>query len=204
MTAHRYYRPPLAGLLAGAPDLRDGLCQPGNSTLPPGSWDCDASPAAAVAAIAECGRCPVLGRCRAWLDGLPRRDRPSGVVAGRRIAYLWYARDDDDVDLRSASTAVTAAPATATATARPPAARKYTSAKKARNLAYHAAHRAEILARKLAYHAARADEVNAARRAARAADPEAVRAAQRAYYEQNRDQVNERRRAKRRTETPPQ
>jgi hypothetical protein len=33
-------------------------------------------------ALAVCQRCRELPRCRAWLDSLPRKQWPSGVVAG--------------------------------------------------------------------------------------------------------------------------
>jgi hypothetical protein len=33
-------------------------------------------------ALGLCSHCPSLDRCRSWLDGLPRRHRPFGVVAG--------------------------------------------------------------------------------------------------------------------------
>jgi Transcription factor WhiB len=38
------------------------------------------------AAQAICRTCPALRDCRTWLDGLPRSERPSGIVAGRYIA----------------------------------------------------------------------------------------------------------------------
>ncbi len=33
-------------------------------------------------ALELCARCPSLGRCRDWLDSLPRSKKPRGVVAG--------------------------------------------------------------------------------------------------------------------------
>jgi len=41
---------------------------------------------AITAAKALCTACPVLGACRRWLSGLPRYQRPCGVVAGRYLA----------------------------------------------------------------------------------------------------------------------
>ncbi|MCV7191485.1 hypothetical protein [Mycolicibacterium brumae] len=35
------------------------------------------------AAIALCESCPALRECGEWASGLPPRDRPRGVVAGR-------------------------------------------------------------------------------------------------------------------------
>jgi hypothetical protein len=34
-------------------------------------------------AVALCARCPALDACRAWVDRLEYRARPSGVIAGR-------------------------------------------------------------------------------------------------------------------------
>jgi hypothetical protein len=35
-------------------------------------------------------QCPALDACRAWLDSLPPRRRPEGVVAGQFIeSYIW-------------------------------------------------------------------------------------------------------------------
>lgn len=33
-------------------------------------------------ALRVCASCPVLARCRDWLESLPPRERPAGVVAG--------------------------------------------------------------------------------------------------------------------------
>ncbi len=33
-------------------------------------------------ALGLCARCPAARRCREWLDSLPPRKRPRGVVAG--------------------------------------------------------------------------------------------------------------------------
>lgn len=38
-------------------------------------------------ALGLCGRCPALAACTAWLDTLPTRRRPRGVVAGQLIAH---------------------------------------------------------------------------------------------------------------------
>lgn len=34
-------------------------------------------------ALGLCSRCQSLDPCRAWFDGLPARERPGGVIAGR-------------------------------------------------------------------------------------------------------------------------
>jgi WhiB family transcriptional regulator, redox-sensing transcriptional regulator len=36
-------------------------------------------------ALALCRQCPALAGCTAWFESLPKRHRPSGVVAGRCI-----------------------------------------------------------------------------------------------------------------------
>jgi hypothetical protein len=37
-------------------------------------------------ALGICAQCPALAACGEWLESLPRRRRPKGVVAGRLIA----------------------------------------------------------------------------------------------------------------------
>jgi hypothetical protein len=37
-------------------------------------------------AVNRCHGCPALAACSEWLDGLPRRQRPTGVIAGQLIA----------------------------------------------------------------------------------------------------------------------
>jgi hypothetical protein len=34
-------------------------------------------------ALGLCARCPSIDRCRTWLDGLPPRQRPTGIIAGQ-------------------------------------------------------------------------------------------------------------------------
>lgn len=36
-------------------------------------------------ALVLCAECPALAKCADWVDGLPKRDRPTGVVGGRVI-----------------------------------------------------------------------------------------------------------------------
>jgi hypothetical protein len=36
-----------------------------------------------VRALRLCHRCPALAQCRHYIDGLPKAQRPTGVVAGR-------------------------------------------------------------------------------------------------------------------------
>ncbi len=70
----------LAGLLdaiPAAPPLERGRCID--------QWDLfDATddPAAVELAIQLCQECPVLNRCREWVDSLPKSKRPIGVCGG--------------------------------------------------------------------------------------------------------------------------
>lgn len=36
-------------------------------------------------ALAVCGSCVALARCRAWIDSLPESERPRGIVAGQLV-----------------------------------------------------------------------------------------------------------------------
>lgn len=77
----------LAGLLAAicqAPDLPGALCKGLNRLFDPAEQH---EPAPEVErrhriALETCRACPALDRCREWFDGLPKRDRPQGVIAG--------------------------------------------------------------------------------------------------------------------------
>lgn len=64
----------LFGILAAVPDLPGAACA-GHAP----AFDEDGDEAAA---LALCGRCSALRRCRSWFDGLEPRQRPTGVVAG--------------------------------------------------------------------------------------------------------------------------
>ncbi|WP_224111297.1 hypothetical protein [Mycobacterium avium] len=72
----------LAGALAGVPLLEGAKCK-GR----PERFDIDirSDRESIDWAAYTCGACPALRKCRAWVDGLPPRQRPSGVVAGRLI-----------------------------------------------------------------------------------------------------------------------
>jgi hypothetical protein len=41
-----------------------------------------AGPTVYAKAIRICATCPALAACRAWVAGLPPRERPRGVIAG--------------------------------------------------------------------------------------------------------------------------
>jgi hypothetical protein len=64
--------------LAGIPRLPGARCV-GKSDL----FDATDCPELAEAALNLCRGCPALAGCAAWFDSLPRRQRPTGVVAGR-------------------------------------------------------------------------------------------------------------------------
>jgi hypothetical protein len=67
----------LLSALAGVPAMPGALCR--------GQWaifDEANDPGAIEAAIEICNLCPEMSRCGEWLDSLPQRQRPQGVVAG--------------------------------------------------------------------------------------------------------------------------
>lgn len=67
----------LAGWLdaiGAGPDLRDGNCI--------GKWDIFDDVDLPDEALELCEWCPVLQRCRDWVDRLPAAKRPVGVVGG--------------------------------------------------------------------------------------------------------------------------
>lgn len=51
-------------------------------------------------ALALCRGCPALASCSAWVDGLPPRQRPPGVVAGRLNAHTPRGRHPTEDDHR--------------------------------------------------------------------------------------------------------
>ena len=69
----------LADLASDIPDLPGAACRGQQHVM-------DISDGrhrdAIAAAQAICGGCGVLRECEAWLDSLPKTQRPSGVVAG--------------------------------------------------------------------------------------------------------------------------
>ena len=79
--------PDLAAILSASTNLRDGACVGDWATFDPKGES--ESPEDAGRrhnrAITICATCPVLAECKAWLAGLPKRQRPSGVIAGRYI-----------------------------------------------------------------------------------------------------------------------
>ena len=75
----------LIAALAGAPRLPGAACV-GRAALfdPPEPGEApDAAQQRINTALALCNNCPALARCAEWRGGLPPRDRPVGVVAGR-------------------------------------------------------------------------------------------------------------------------
>jgi WhiB family transcriptional regulator, redox-sensing transcriptional regulator len=72
--------------LAGAPALPGARCRGRAHLFDEG----DKHEAAEVVeqrhtqAVGLCEHCPSLDRCRTWVDSLPARQRPRGVVAGRQ------------------------------------------------------------------------------------------------------------------------
>ena len=71
--------------LAGAPRLAEAACR-GHAWAydpPAANEDRDDVRDRHRLAVAVCRGCPALADCRRWLDALPQRQRPFGVVAGR-------------------------------------------------------------------------------------------------------------------------
>jgi hypothetical protein len=56
-----------------------------DQTITQADWDHDGTTVgyARKAAEAVCAGCPVLAQCAQWVDGLPKSQRPRGVVGGR-------------------------------------------------------------------------------------------------------------------------
>jgi hypothetical protein len=89
----------LAEHLGAIPDLDGAACKgnPARFDQPDPPQDPRAR-ARLAAAAAECRRCPVLTACGRWVDGLPARQRPAGIVAGR----LFIADQGRNVERRIA------------------------------------------------------------------------------------------------------
>lgn len=77
----------LAGALAGVPLLEGAKCK-GR----PERFDIDirSDRESIDWAAYTCGACPALRKCRRWVDSLPPRQRPSGMVAGRLLDPAAY------------------------------------------------------------------------------------------------------------------
>jgi hypothetical protein len=74
----------LIAQLAGAPSLPGARCR-GRSHLFDARADREPAPVVEqrhAQAVGLCTRCPALVRCRDWVDSLPVKKRPPGVVAG--------------------------------------------------------------------------------------------------------------------------
>lgn len=75
--------------LGPIPDLPGAMCvgssQLYDSTIvgAPGSKDDENLEYARTAALRLCNRCPALQACAGWLDTIPARHQPAGVIAGR-------------------------------------------------------------------------------------------------------------------------
>jgi hypothetical protein len=82
---------PLAALLAdlaqGAPPLPGASCR-GRARLFDAAMDWDGGSSRRLARRAArrvCASCPCLDQCGSWVEALPQRRRPAGIVAGRLI-----------------------------------------------------------------------------------------------------------------------
>ncbi len=75
----------LLDAISAAPCLPGARCRHHSALFDPAA---DREPADVVEArhtqaLTLCEHCPSLARCEAWLDSLPTKKRPTGVVAGR-------------------------------------------------------------------------------------------------------------------------
>lgn len=70
--------------IAGAPTLPGARCSGRHHLFDPptGGEDLAVVEARHAQALGLCERCPALASCRQWVDELPARKRPLGVVAG--------------------------------------------------------------------------------------------------------------------------
>ncbi|TWS20638.1 hypothetical protein FK529_04660 [Tsukamurella asaccharolytica] len=76
----------LAAILAGTPKLDGAACDRQHALFDaarPGEAPDDVGYRHGAAATICQTRCPALEDCTRWLDSLPARHRPHGVVAGR-------------------------------------------------------------------------------------------------------------------------
>lgn len=71
--------------LAGAPSLPGARCRGRHSLFDAAAPDenPDSVQQRHTQALGLCQHCPSLTRCADWLDSLPKRKRPPGVVAGQ-------------------------------------------------------------------------------------------------------------------------
>lgn len=79
----------LLSSLAGAPVLPGARCRGRHHLFDPERQD-EAHDTAQLRhrqAITLCEGCPALAACRAWVETLPPRKRPPGVVAGQLTEY---------------------------------------------------------------------------------------------------------------------
>ena len=74
-------------LLAGAADLPGAACRGRAEDFDADidGEDHDAREARIARAVATCRHCPALAACQSWLESLPRRRWPTGVVAGQIV-----------------------------------------------------------------------------------------------------------------------
>lgn len=74
--------------MAGVPVLSGARCRGRHALFDPqhGSEPDEIAQARHRQALALCAHCPALAACQWWVDSLPPRRRPRGVVAGRIIA----------------------------------------------------------------------------------------------------------------------
>jgi hypothetical protein len=71
-------------MLRGTPRLPGALCVDHPALFDERDPRDPDRPGIEAQAIAVCQTCPALAACRRWVDRLPPRHRPNGVIAGTR------------------------------------------------------------------------------------------------------------------------
>lgn len=83
----------LLAAVAAAPSLPGASCRGHWDTFDGGhrGEDVESMHQRHALALRVCQRCPELGPCREWFDGLSATERPTGVVAGQRYTSQGLA-----------------------------------------------------------------------------------------------------------------
>lgn len=76
----------LIATLAGVPSLPGARCRGRHHLFDPAAFgeNPDTVEQRHTQALGLCSHCPALNSCSDWLDSLPPRQRPHGVIAGQR------------------------------------------------------------------------------------------------------------------------
>lgn len=76
----------LLAAIVGAPALPGARCRGRHHMFDPAAFGEDPAIVEArhTQALGLCAQCPALERCGEWLDSLPAKRQPLGVIAGQR------------------------------------------------------------------------------------------------------------------------